>query len=168
MFIDMENKSDIFPCFARMLNPTPRIALFLPPSVRWSQKNTGTSDWLLPLGRQKNLCFGNRSHRCFNRWGRRSPLVKKHMKVDNMKVDKVKVDNIKVDNMKVDNMKVDNMKVDMVVDLVVSKVGNMKVDMVADIEVDLVVGKAVNRVAHMVAHMDVSIIFWSFLTCHMA
>ena len=148
MFIDMENKSDIFPCFARMLNPTPRIALFLPPSVRWSQKNTGTSDWLLPLGRQKNLCFGNRSHRCFNRWGRRSPLVKKHMKVDNMKVD--------------------NMKVDMVVDLVVSKVGNMKVDMVADIEVDLVVGKAVNRVAHMVAHMDVSIIFWSFLTCHMA
>ena len=156
MFIDMENKSDIFPCFARMLNPTPRIALFLPPSVRWSQKNTGTR--LLPLGRQKNLCFGNRSHRCFNRWGRRSPLVKKHMKVDK----------VKVDNIKVDNMKVDNMKVDMVVDLVVSKVGNMKVDMVADIEVDLVVGKAVNRVAHMVAHMDVSIIFWSFLTCHMA
>ena len=38
------------------------------------------------------MCFGNRSHWCFNRWHCRSAPVKKHMKVDkvaNMKVDKV-------------------------------------------------------------------------------
>ena len=52
------------------------------------------------------MCFGNRSHRCFNRWHRQSAPVKKHMKVD----------------------KVANMKVDMEVDLVVGKVANMKVD----------------------------------------
>ena len=87
------------------------------------------------------MCFGNHSHRCFNRWHRRSAPVKKHMKVD----------------------KVADMKVDMVV----GKVANMKVDMVADMkvdmEVDLVVGKVVKRVAHMVADMDFSIIFWALL-----
>ena len=39
----------------------------------------------------------------------------------------------------------------------------MEVDKVATMEVDLVVGKVVNRVAHMVADMDISIIFWAFL-----
>ena len=58
----------------------------------------------------------SRGHQCFNRWHRQSAPVKKHMKV-------VKV---------------------------------------ADMEVDLVVGKVVNRVAHMVADMDFSIIFWAF------
>ena len=42
-------------------------------------------------------------------------------------------------------------------------VADMGVDKVADMEVDLVVGKVVNRVAHMVADMDISIIFWAFL-----
>ena len=67
-----------------------------------SQKNIGTG---LP---DNSMCFGNCSHRCFNRWGRRSAPVKKHMKLDNMKVDLVvgKVANMKVD--KVVNIKVDN------------------------------------------------------------
>ena len=59
------------------------------------------------------MCFGNCSHRFFNRWHRRSAPVKKHMKVDqvaDMKVDKVA-------DMKVN--KVADMKVDLVVDLVV-------------------------------------------------
>ena len=51
----------------------------------------------------KSVCFGNRSHRCFNRWGRWSAPVKNHMKVD----------------------MVADMKLDMKVDLVVC----MKVDM---------------------------------------
>ena len=58
------------------------------------------SDWRpqgLPWPPVKSMCFGNRSHRCFNRWHRRSAPVKKHMKVD----------------------KVADMKVDLVVDLVV-------------------------------------------------
>ena len=49
------------------------------------------------------MCFGNHTHRCFNRWHRRSAPVTKHMKVD----------------------KVANMKVDMEVDMVVGKVANI-------------------------------------------
>ena len=61
------------------------------------------------------MCFGNRFHRCFNRWGRRSAPVKKHMKVDNMKVDKV---------------------ADM--DLVVGKVVNRVAHMVADMDFSII------------------------------
>ena len=61
----------------------------------------------LPWPPVKSMCFGNRSHRCFNRWHRRSAPVKKHMKVD----------------------KVADMKVD--------KLADMKVDMVADMKVDI-------------------------------
>ena len=50
------------------------------------------------------MCFGNRSHRCLNRWGRRSALVKKHMKVD----------------------KVAAMKLDMVADMGVDKVDKVR------------------------------------------
>ena len=79
------------------------------------------SDWL-PQGLP---CFGNHSHRCFNRWGRRSAPVKKHMKVD------------MVADMGVD--KVADMEVDLVVNLVVGKVANMKVDMVAYMKVEKVI-----------------------------
>ena len=53
------------------------------------------SDWQpqgLPWLPVKSMCFGNRSHRCFNRWYRRSAPVKKPMKMDkvaDMKMDKV-------------------------------------------------------------------------------
>ena len=57
------------------------------------------------------MCFGNHSHRCFNRWHRRSAPVKKHMKVD----------------------KVADMKVDKVADMKVNKVADMKVDLVVDL-----------------------------------
>ena len=62
------------------------------------------------------MCFGNRSHRCFNRWGLRSAPVKKHMKVD----------------------MVADMKVDMEVDLVVGKVVKRVAHMVADIDFSII------------------------------
>ena len=40
---------------------------------------TAGNHFLRPL--DNSMCFGNRSHRCLNRWGRRSVPVKKHMKV---------------------------------------------------------------------------------------
>ena len=69
------------------------------------------SDWRpqgLPWPPVKSMCFGNRSHRCFNRWGRRSAPVKKHMKVD--------------------------LVADMEVDLMVGKVVNRVAHMVADMD----------------------------------
>ena len=67
------------------------------------------------------MCFGNRSHRCFNRWHHRSAPVKKHLKVDNMKVDMVA-----------------DMKVDMEVDLVVGKVVNRVAHMAADMDFSII------------------------------
>ena len=62
------------------------------------------------------MCFGNHSHRCFNRWGRRSAPVKKHMMVD----------------------LVADMKVDMKVDLMVGKVVNRVAHMVADMDFSII------------------------------
>ena len=59
------------------------------------------------------MCFGNR---CFNRWGRRSAPVKKHMKVD----------------------LVADMKVDMEVELMVGKVVNRVAHMVADMDFSII------------------------------
>ena len=70
------------------LNPTPRIALSVGQWVRkFRQHHICMSDWRpqgLPWPPVKSMCFGNRSHWCFNRWHRRTAPVKKHMKVDNV------------------------------------------------------------------------------------
>ena len=59
------------------------------------------------------MCFGNRSHRCFNRW---VSTGKKHMMVD----------------------LVADMKVDMEVDLMVGKVVNRAAHMVADMDFSII------------------------------